>query len=462
MVEPALEWAGSAAGTSLFASGSFEHDKSTVSDAAGVSARDRRNEFEGLGFADHVIDESNRVSMIVGGSHERHRFGPTSMGQGTDQSGDGYAVGTFQHTSGGLTIQTSLFGGVALNQAKFIQPTRERRSTFGTQIDASDELSAAHTLGFGLLASRSTVRERELGDARSSASRTAAGIYAQDEWKITPSFTFNPGARMEWLRGFGSMTNVEPRASFVWTSENGLTGHVGYARYSAAPPLGEEANGANLPDERDDYFDAGMQQQVGTFTVGIDGYSRYVRNYIAEHETLGPALPTAFEFSRARIRGLELSVTYARGPVTGWANLSLARARASTIIGGESLFSPQTLAAASMRSVPLASERPVTASGGLTWRLGKLSLSGDVLASSGAVRTTSSIEPNGARYSSYELLGLAAVYHARIANRPADLRLDLTNLTNARYVTSDAANLEGGWTRRGRSRAITIGIEQGF
>ena len=69
---------------------------------------------------------------------------------------------------------------------------------------------------------------------------------------------------------------------------------------------------------------------------------------------------------------------------------------------------------------------------------------------------------NGSRHSPYALLGLAAVYHARIIGRSADLRLDLTNITNARYVTSDAGNLEGGWTRRGAARAITIGIEQGF
>ncbi|MGN6848656.1 MAG: hypothetical protein ACTHJK_04125 [Sphingomicrobium sp.] len=71
-------------------------------------------------------------------------------------------------------------------------------------------------------------------------------------------------------------------------------------------------------------------------------------------------------------------------------------------------------------------------------------------------------DPNGARHPAYAVFGLAAVYHARIAKRPADLRLDLTNLTNVRYATSDATNLEGGWTRWGRRRAITIGIEQGF
>jgi outer membrane receptor protein involved in Fe transport len=173
-------------------------------------------------------------------------------------------------------------------------------------------------------------------------------------------------------------------------------------------------------------------------------------------------VPIVFAFKRAKIDGVELSATYAQGPLTAWANLAVAKARARTIIGGDGAFAPPTLLAASARLIPLASERPVTASGGLTWRLGKLSLSGDVLASSGAVRTLDPEDPNGSRSHSYAVLGLAAVYHVRIADKPADLRLDLTNLTDARYVTSDADNLEGGWTRRGNGRAISIGIEQGF
>ena len=78
------------------------------------------------------------------------------------------------------------------------------------------------------------------------------------------------------------------------------------------------------------------------------------------------------------------------------------------------------------------------------------------------MRTAALDRPNGARSASFAVFGLAAIYHVRIAGQPADLRLDLTNATDARYVTSDAANLEGGWTRQGPGRAITIGIEQGF
>lgn len=460
MIEPAFEWAGSAAGTSLFASGSFERDRSRIADTSDVPGRDRRSEFEGLAFADHVIDAENRVSMVFGGSSERHRISGTTIGPGIEASSDGYAVGTFQHSDGGFTVQASLFGGKATDRTRFKGRTRERRSTFGTQIDASDAISASHTLRFGLLADRSTTDEL---DALSSAvHRTAVAAYAQDEWKLGPSLTFNPGVRVEWLRGVGSAATVEPRASLVWTSESGATAHAGFARYASAPSLGEQSTRSDLADERDDYYDAGVQQRLGSLTIGLDAYSRRAHNFIVEHETPGSAVPIVFAFKRAKIDGVELSATYAQGPLTAWANLAVAKARARTIIGGEGAFAPPTLLAASARLVPLASVRPVTASGGLTWRLGKLSLSGDVLASSGAVRTLDPEDPNGSRSHSYAVLGLAAVYHVRIADKPADLRLDLTNLTDARYVTSDADNLEGGWTRRGNGRAISIGIEQGF
>ena len=462
MLEPALEWAGSIDNTSLFASGSRERDRSTVGDFFGNTARDRRLAVEGLGFADHVIDDENRFSLIFGGSHERNRFGETSVGTGTETNGDAYGVATYQHTVGGFTLQASAFGGVASDEARFINTTRERRTSWGTQIDGSDAIGASHRLRFGLLATRSSVRELEPAGGRRSTARTSVAVYAQDEWKLLPMLTFNPGARIEWLRGLGSHARIEPRASLVWATPANLTVHAGYARYASAPPLGEQPPGARLPDERDDYFDAGIQQKMGAFTVGLDGYWRTAHNYIAEHRTVGSALPMAFGFKHARMKGLELSGTYAQGGTTAWANVSLSKAEAKTILGGDAIFSPSSIAAAADRYVPLASDRPVTASAGLTQRFGKFSLGGDALVSSGAVGTLATRNPNEDRHSTYAVFGLAAVYHTKIADRAADIRLDLTNLTNAHYPTGDATSLEGGWTRWGRRRAITIGIEQGF
>ena len=462
MLEPALEWAGSADNTSLFGSGSLERERSTLGDAQGNAARDRRLAAEGLGFADHVINDQNRVSLIFGGSHEWHRLGSTSIGSGTETSGDWFGVATYQHTDGGFTLQASAFGGIASDEARFSRKTRERRSSWGTQIDASDAIGASHTLRLGLLATRSTAGELELAGSQSSQKRTSLAAYAQDEWKLLPTLIFNPGVRIEWPRGLGSNAEVEPRASLVWASPNNLTAHLGYARYASVPPLGEQATGTALPDETDDYFDAGVQQKLGSFTVGLDGYWRSAHNYIAERQSIGSAVPEVFGFKRARMKGMELSGTYARRGTTAWANLSLSKAGARAIVGGASLFPPVSIAAAADGYVPLASDRPVTASAGLTQRFGKFSLGGDALVSSGAVRTLASNDPNGGRHSAYAVFGLAAVYHAKIANRPADIRLDLTNLTNVHYATSDAKNLEGGWTRWGRHRAITIGIEQGF
>lgn len=462
MLEPALEWAGSAGSTSLFASGSLERDRTSVSDVLGNTALDRRSAVEGLGFADHVIDEENRVSFIFGGSNELHRFGDASVGRGTGANGDAYGVVTYQHADGGFALQASAFAGVASDEAKFIDKTREQRGSWGTQIDGSDAIGPSHMLRAGLLAARSTVRQLDQEGARSSAARTSVSAYAQDEWKLLPTLTLNPGLRLEWLHGVGSRAKVEPRGSIVWASPGGLTAHLGYARYAAAATLGEQPIGTRLPDERDDYFDAGVQKKLGAVTIGVDGYWRSAHDYIAQHQTISSAVPTAFGFKRARMKGLELFATYAHRGTSAWANVSLSKAEARTIVGGDAIFSPSIIAAAADRFIPLASDRPVTASTGFTQRFGKFSVGGDVLLSSGSVRTLAPTDPNGARHSSYTVFGLAAVYHARIANQPADLRLDLTNLTNVHYATSDATSLDGGWTHWGRRRAITIGIEQGF
>lgn len=462
MTEPAFEWSGSLENTSMFGSGSLELDRTSVGDALDNIARERRLGLEGLGFADHLLDEENRVSFIFGGSHEHREFGETSIGRGTETNDDGYGVATYQHSDHDLTVQASLFGGVANDGARFIGNTHDRRNSWGTQIDASHPLGKSNLLRFGLFATRSTARELDLSGDRTAASRTSIATYVGDEWKPSTSVTFNPGLRFEWLQGLSSAPKIEPRASLVWSSPGGFAAHAGYARYASARPLDDLETAARLPDERDDYFDAGVQQKLGAFTLGLDAYRRLAQNYIAEHQTPGSAVSRAFSFDRARFEGLELSGTYALHGTSAWVNVSFSRAKSKTIIGGEDLFTPATIAAVSGRYIPLASDRPVTTSAGITRRAGKFSLSGDVQVSSGAVRTLDLVHPNGDRRSPYALVGFAAVYHARIAGKPADLRLDLTNLTNVHYPTSDAANLEGGWTNWGRSRAVAIGIEQGF
>lgn len=455
MVEPAIEWSGSIASTSLFATGSAERTRARVADPAGTGASDRRREEEGLIFADHVLGPSDRISLILGGASERHRMGATALPPGTERTGNGYAVAVYQHHSGALSVQAALSIAGSTRRADFGVPDLERRTSRGLQLDGGYQ-AGTHRFGAGLLLTRETASDA----GAVSRQRTPLGAYVQDQWSLTPALTLDAGVRADWLGGRGAGAEVEPRAALVWQTGGGFSAHAGYARYAAAAPVGESA-GAGFPIERDDYVDAGVQRKSGPLTLGFDLYSRSVRDLIAEKRMIGAAGARAFAFGRARIRGVELSATYAHGPLTGWANISVTSSRARSIVAGRELFSQAELDGAESW-VPLASDRPVTATGGLSWRRGKLSLSADFLASSGAVQTAIAAAPNGSRAPGVFTAGLAAVYHARFAGHPADLRLDLTNLTDAWYRTSDGRNLEGGWTRFGQGRAISLGIEQGF
>lgn len=455
-IEPAFEWAGAAANTSLFVTGSVERARSRLSDAAGVGAAERRSEQEGLLFADHVIGPSDRVSFIIGGARQRLRIGATTLPKGVEHSDDIYGVGAYQHHSGPFAAQAAVTLAGASDRADFGVPDEENRRSAGLQLDTSYEAGPSHRLGSGLMLSHLTGRRTS---AR-SRSRTPLDLYLQDQWRLTTGLTLNLGLRSGWLRGTGKSPQIQPRVSLVWDSGDGFGAHAGYARYATAASPEDEGAFA-LPIEREDYFDAGVQHKQGPWTIGVDVYARSVRNLIEERRVLGEAGASAFTFARGRYRGVELSSTYAKGPFSAWANLSLSRARARTIIAGRDLFTPAALAGAD-RWLALAKDRPVVASGGVSWRLGKLNLAGDILAGNGAVRTLDPSQPNGSRASPFVTFGLAAVYHLRLLDAPTDLRLDLINLLDAHYLRNDARNLEGDWTRRADGRTILVGIEQGF
>ncbi len=459
--EPAFEWAGSVLGNSLFASASRETGRTNVSDLTGNQARDRSRELEGLAFVDRILSTNDRLSLIVGGSHEQHQIGATNLPAGTEENGDGYGVATFQHSVESFTIQTSLFFGSGTDEASYAKRTREHRSSVGTQIDSSYDLGGSNLLRAGLLARQSTAKEGGSSVPSQAADRTSIGAYLQDEWKLSSQVTFNPGVRVDWPRGFNSSAQVEPRASLVWTSPNGLAAHIGYSRYAAITPLDDSNVLARLPTEHDDYFDGGWQYRLGALTFGAGAYIRSVRNFLTDRQTIGSVLTDSFAFRRARIKGVELSATYSTHPLSAWANLSLSDAQGRDLIDPSMLFSPATINAAK-RWVALSSDRPISASAGITWRSGKIALSGTLTASSGAVGSPSSAGPNGSRASAFATAGLAAVYHMGLGGRLSDFRIDLTNLTNAHYLINDGTNLEGGWTRWARGRALTIGIEQGF
>lgn len=492
-IEPAFEWAGARGGTSLFTSGSYRRSDVGIAslDGSANPLHDHSREIEGFAFADHVIDEESRVSLIFGTSNERNQIPalavPSSPGaerrHGDQSTANHYAIASYQKSGERSTIQASLFGllsreTIAPDEAPSLQidgvsrSRKETRQSIGTQIEGAYDIGAAHTLRAGLIASIDRERRDErlstpllIDQMRSASHRTTASAFIQDEWKLTSRLTANAGLRADRVFDVSKAAHLGPRASLIWVLPSGLAAHAGYARYYVAPPVGDEvkASDGRLRGETNDYFDIGAEQKLGDLKIGLDGYWRSARNLLAERRWDFAPVGDSFNYRRGRLSGIELLMTYADGPVTAWSNLAIARAKARGTVSGQSLFTPSQIAYVASHDVRIDQDQRLTGSTGMSYRLGHLLVSGDLLYGSGTRRTPIGGDTNGAHLPAYATIDLAAVYHlALFEDHPLDLRLDVNNLFDRRYALSDGTGLAGGASQWGGRRGIFVGVEQSF
>ena len=492
-LESAFEYGGSSGATSYFASGSILRSNVGLSSVDGSAhpRHDRTSQVEGFFYGDHVLDPQSRVSLIIGSSNERFQIPglpgvpSASLLTGTKRESSHYAIASYLHSGGSATIQASVFGllsgnKVAPDQADSIRyegvsrSLDQHRTSLGTQIEGRIELNDSNILRGGVLASI----DREHGEASAVHAdrvalrghtverRMSTSAFLEDELKATNQLTFNAGLRLDHVSKTGDGVRLSPRASAVWAGAGGTKAHVGYARYYVPAPLETEtllSNAIPVRGETDDYVDAGVEQKLGELTVGIDAYSRSAHNLIQERELAASRIVTSYNFGHARFRGVELTSTYSEGPLSLWANLAVAKGTGRRIVSDQAEFTDAQLAYVGSHKIPLDLDQRVTASGGASYRLGRLRLSGDILYGSGTRRTAPGGSPNGARLPAYAQVDLAAVYHATgLGHRPADLRLDITNLFDRRYPLRDGTALGGGAPEWGPRRGVFVGIEQSF
>lgn len=492
-IQPAFEWAGARGGTSLFASGSYRRSDIGIASVDGrrTPVHDSSHEIEGFVFGDHVINDGSRVSLILGSSNEQNQIPALSVlgvsgaerRRGDQSTGNHYAIVSYQRSDARTTIQASLFGLISRETIVPVEPlafvvdgmslaSRTRRQSIGTQIEGAFDVGMAHTLRAGLVASIDRERQNLRGTTAASLlaststdHRTTISGFVQDEWRLTSRLTANGGIRVDRVSNTSDTAHLGPRASLTWSLPSGFSAHAGYARYYVAPPIGAQGQGLGdrLRGETDNYFDIGAEQTLGDLKIGLDGYWRSARNLLAEHRRESAPIGDSFNYRRGKLGGVELFVTYAHGPMTAWTNLAVSRTKARDIISGQSLFTSAQLAYARERGVRLDEDQHLTGSAGLSYRLGRLLLSGDVLFGSGMRRTTNGGTPNDAHLPAYATVDLAVVYHLTlIAGLPLDLRLDMTNLLDRRYALSDGTGLAGGAPQWGERRGIFVGLEQKF
>jgi outer membrane receptor protein involved in Fe transport len=439
-------------------------------------------------FASENLDERQR---------ENTQFGALSYLHTTDKATLQVSLfsrySTLTYTPSGLG--DLLFDGISQNAAKTDLAT-------GLQTEGVYDLSQDHTLRAGVIlqtdhstsntssevlpvngagVQTSDLPETIVDDTAKTAFE--GSVYLQDEWKPFEGVTLNYGLRFDQVNAYRDENQLSPRINLVWTPQDGTTLHAGYARYFTPPPFelvagetiarfaGTTAASAVTTDdtpraETDNYYDVGVQQKLGRFTLGVDGYWRDAKNLIDEGQFGAPIILTPFNYAQGRIRGVEFSATYAKGPFSAWANAAVSSAMGKDIVSSQFEFSQADLDYIATHFIHLDHDQTYTASGGASYNFGQLKLSTDVLYGSGLRRDLSTPAgdiPNGGHVPGYIQVNLSASYHLDTpATGPLDLRFDVINLFDEAYEIRDGTGVGVGAPQFGPRRGFFAGVTKDF
>ncbi|HEY3694661.1 TonB-dependent receptor [Phenylobacterium sp.] len=455
----------------------------------------------------HAADQGYRTPAgdpgVVGGLSD---YASENLNQNQRET-TGYAIASYLRDAGPVTLQVSafvrysrltfdpdpvgdlLFTGVA-------QRARKSDLAAGLQAEGVYKLTDAHTLRGGLIvqADRSksdTVSQVfaldpvtgaqagppiSVADASRRNARTYS-VYIQDEWRPFEPLTINYGLRYDQVENFRNEHQVSPRVNVVWRATATTTAHAGYARYftpspfeliaspsiakfvgTSAEPPNPDANTAPFA-ERSDYYDLGAEQRLGPFTLGVDAYLRQVKNLLDEGQFGAPIILTPFNYRDGRVKGVEFTANYVQGPFTAYGNFAISKAQGRNIVSSQFNFDPDELAYIATHYIPLDHDQRYTGSAGATWRWGATRASFDLLYGSGL--RADGATPNGGKVPAYTVVNLGLA-HSFGETDPVELRLDVINAFDKRYLIRDGSGVGVGQPQWGARRGVFVGISKRF
>jgi outer membrane receptor protein involved in Fe transport len=309
-----------------------------------------------------------------------------------------------------------------------------------------------------------------------------AGVYVQDEWKISSQLTLNFGARLDAFNAsFDHEHQLSPRLNFLYRPTEATTLHAGYARYFTPPPVedvpgstvarfvGTSNAAASTQDdpvraERADYFDAGISQKLAPgLELGLDAYYKRARNQLDDGLFGQTLILSAFNYARGEIYGVELTGSYTRGGFSAYLNLAHSVAKGRDWSSSQFLFDPTDLAYVHDHWIALDHDQTLTGSGGVSYHWdqawGGTRLYADVLYGSGlrtdATAPDGSTIPNGGSVPAYHTFNLGVEQSFKAGrHREWKLRLDVVNLADESYALRDGSGVGVNAAQYGMRRAV--------
>ena len=446
---PSLNYGGRSGNTEYFFSGrGFTSSEGIENPTPRLNAiHDRTYQGNAFGYTSTVIDDFTRVSTIFGNTSNHYQI-PNNPGQPfapgvTSAFGvssfdsanlnerqveqNNFAVLAWQKSANGFDMQLAPF--VRYSTLHFIPDTTgdilfngqatdvyRQSVASGIQGDGSYRVNDAHTLRAGFTVERRGARKSAtfrqcfrpsgtdapfiINDGNSKFG-SIAGVYLQDEWRLTDQLTLNTGLRFDQMWQYVDANQLSPRANLVYKPFSGTTIHAGYARYFTPPQqtLAGPVNAAafvptlvapettlqdRVQPERSHYFDAGVVQTLAPgWQVSVDGYYKIARDLLDDGQ-FGPGLVLdAFNYEKARNVGVEFSTTYTAGNFKAYGNIAWAKQLATNIVSNQYLFGLDELAYIANHYIYTDHAQTWTASGGASYLLAGTRYSADMIYGSG-------------------------------------------------------------------------------
>jgi len=406
-----------------------------------------------------------------------------------------------------LNYQPDAIGDLLYNG---IAPWAQRTSfAIGAQGDASWKVAAKHTLRGGFLVQRERVTSFAQAntlplvpdpsdpDAPFIPGDTPVGltdsadltgwtysVYLQDEWKALPTLTVNAGLRFDAITSPVNEYQFSPRVNIVWEPTPEISLRAGYARYFVPVPLNQvsiaalaaRAGTVVAPEvmtndlaraERSDYIDVGLTvKPVEGLTIGFSGFYKWAENYIDKGQFGAPIFQTAFNYSKAQVRGFELFANYDTGPWSLYANLAWSQVNAINITSSQFNFEQAELDFIANNWIFADHNQSWTGSMGAAYVFNMDSdwatrVSADFLYGNGLRQTI--VTPNDAALPAYATLNLSVTQRLPISgSKGTNVRFDAINVTDGQYQLRTGTGVGVGAPQFGMRRAFFVTLSQKF